>query len=82
MTAPAIKLPALSTVPVYDGQRCIGHILHHGPDGVEAFNLADESLGLFPDESEAAAALWRHTRGQPVKTASETQHMCPTRTNG
>jgi hypothetical protein len=43
-------------VYVYDGQRCLGHLLSRGKTGVEAF---DQSLGLFPDQHAAANAIWK-----------------------
>jgi len=42
---------------VYDGQRCIGHLLSRGRLGVEAFDADDRSLGIFPTTQEAAAAI-------------------------
>jgi hypothetical protein len=48
-----------SWVSVYDGQCCLGHIISRGRDGYEAFDLDDKSLGLFPTQREAAAALVR-----------------------
>jgi hypothetical protein len=49
--------PASTWAAVYDGQRCIGHILHRGKRGWEAFNVDDESIGLFRDQAAAADAL-------------------------
>jgi hypothetical protein len=47
-------------IPVLDERRdCLGHVIHREHVGVEAFNVNDISLGLFPDEREAAAAIWR-----------------------
>ena len=42
---------------VYDGQRCLGHIIKRGKRGFEAFNHNDQSLGVFPSDHEAADAL-------------------------
>lgn len=42
---------------VYDGTRCIGHLLSRGPKGVEAFDRNDNSLGPFPSMKAAADAL-------------------------
>jgi hypothetical protein len=42
---------------VYDGQRCLGHMLSRGRSGVEAFDQSDKSLGLFPDQRAAADAI-------------------------
>jgi len=64
MTAPAPKPTAPSMLAVYDGPNCIGFVLRRGPAGVEAFDAADSSLGLFESEAAAASALWRRARGQ------------------
>jgi hypothetical protein len=37
----------LSWASVYDGQQCIGHVLARGPQGFEAFDIDDCSLGVF-----------------------------------
>jgi hypothetical protein len=42
---------------VYNGRTCCGFLLRRGRDGVEAFDSDERSLGLFPTEQEAAAAL-------------------------
>jgi hypothetical protein len=42
---------------VYDGRQCIGHIISRGKLGFELFDAHDKSLGLFPSQKEAAAAL-------------------------
>jgi hypothetical protein len=41
---------------VYDGRRCIGHVIGRGNTGFEAFNTDDKSLGLFPSMKDAATA--------------------------
>lgn len=46
-----------SCVAVYDGQRCIGHVLLRGKLGFEAFDADDRSLDLFPDQASAVAAI-------------------------
>jgi hypothetical protein len=52
-------------IPVVDEDRNhIGHIISRSPTGVEAFDVADASLGFFQDEREAAAEIWRHRRQQ------------------
>jgi hypothetical protein len=53
-----------SMVPVLDGARCIGFLLHRGKAGFESFNADQKSIGLFSNEADAAAALWRLARGQ------------------
>jgi hypothetical protein len=42
---------------VYDGRECIGFLLKRGKSGVEAFTADELSLGIFPDEHQAARAL-------------------------
>jgi hypothetical protein len=42
---------------VYDGRRCIGHVIGRGKPGFEAFSTEDKSLGFFPSAKEAANAL-------------------------
>ena len=44
---------------VYDGQRCLGHIIKRGERGFEAYNHDDQSLGVFPSDHEAADAVTR-----------------------
>jgi hypothetical protein len=47
---------------VYSGQCCIGFVINRGSAGFEAFTADEKSLGLFPTQREAAAAIMR---GQP-----------------
>jgi hypothetical protein len=42
---------------VYDGRTCIGHLLLRGRHGVEAFDVDDHSLGVYPDTKAAVAAV-------------------------
>jgi hypothetical protein len=42
---------------VYNGTTRIGHALWRGKTGVEAFNIDDKSIGLFPTIKDATAAL-------------------------
>jgi hypothetical protein len=46
-------------VSVYSGQCCIGFVINRGTAGFEAFNADEKSLGLFPTQREAAAAIMR-----------------------
>jgi hypothetical protein len=46
-----------SWLAVYNGTTCIGHALWRGKTGVEAFNVDDKSIGLFPTLADATAAL-------------------------
>jgi hypothetical protein len=53
---------------VYDGQHCVGFLLNRGRDGWEALDVEGRrSLGLFPKDHDAAAAVWRHARSQASK---------------
>jgi hypothetical protein len=38
--------------------------LHHGPGTVEAFDIVEQSIGVFENEHAAVAAIWRRARGQ------------------
>jgi hypothetical protein len=42
---------------VYSGRVCCGFLLNRGKTGFEAFDADQRSLGLFPTQREAAAAL-------------------------
>jgi hypothetical protein len=44
-------------VSVYDGRRCVGFVLARGQAGFESFTADQVSLGTFPTQHEAAAAL-------------------------
>jgi hypothetical protein len=51
--------PQTAMLSVYDGQRCLGHIIVRGKRGFEAFDADDNSLGVFPSDHEAADAVSR-----------------------
>jgi hypothetical protein len=54
-----------TSIPVLDENRnCLGHVIRRDHASVEAFDVADVSLGLFQDEREAAAEVWRRRRCQ------------------
>ena len=56
--ATSSRRPCLATV--FAGQTsCIGFLLSHGKLGHEAFTADEHSLGLFPTQREAAAAIMR-----------------------
>jgi hypothetical protein len=55
MSAPP-KQPS-NWLAIYNGTACIGHALWRGKTGVEAFNVDDKSIGLFPTLKDATAAL-------------------------
>ncbi len=42
---------------VYAGRECVGFILARGKTGFEAFTAGQKSLGIFPTQKAAAAAL-------------------------
>ena len=54
--------PQTAMLSVYDGQRCLGHIIVRGKRGFEAFDADDCSLGTFPTEHEAADAVSMRVR--------------------
>jgi hypothetical protein len=49
----------LSMLGVYDGRVCIGFLILRGPAGVEAFDVNNRSLGIFPDQAASADAVTR-----------------------
>lgn len=55
MSAPP-KQPS-NWLAVYNGTTCIGHAVWRGRIGVEAFNVNDKSIGLFPTLKDATTAL-------------------------
>ena len=44
-------------VSVYDGRRCLGFVFARGCRGFEAFTADEKSLGLFPNQCDAANAV-------------------------
>ena len=57
MTAP----PDVSGRLIYvtSGRSTIGHLLSRGPQGFEAYDRYDQSVGLFSTQQEAVAALMK-----------------------
>jgi hypothetical protein len=49
--------PQTAMLSVYDGQRCLGHVIKRGKRGFEAFDADDNRLGVFPSDHEAADAV-------------------------
>jgi hypothetical protein len=47
----------MQALAVFDGQRCLGHLLSRGKLGVEAYDASDSSLGIFPNQKAAADAV-------------------------
>jgi len=43
---------------VYDGKKCVGHVLARGRAGYEAFTVDEHSLGLFETAAKAANAVF------------------------
>jgi hypothetical protein len=64
----------LQAPPVYDAvvidrdTRRIGFLQHRGPAAVEALDACEQPVGTFASEHDAVAALWRHARGQAVRS--------------
>jgi hypothetical protein len=56
-----------ATMSVYDGRLYIGFIITHGRTSYESFDVDQHSVGLFSNERDAAAALWRIAHGQVPK---------------
>jgi hypothetical protein len=50
---------------VYSGQVCIGFLLRRGRHGVEAFDHDSISLGIYPDQQAAAAAITAPSTAMP-----------------
>jgi hypothetical protein len=55
----ATKQTALSWMAIMggNGTMCHGHVIWRGRLGIEAFNVDDRSIGLFPTIKDATAAL-------------------------
>ena len=62
MTTPKPTAPLVS---VMAGNVCLGHLIKRGPQGFQAYDRDDRSLGLFPSSSQAAAAL--SVKGEALK---------------
>jgi hypothetical protein len=81
MTASVSKLPTVAIsvfnpdeLGVYDRDRDhthrIGTVIHRARAEFEAFNVADQSLGLFPSQYEAISAVWRCAHDQPIEEST------------
>jgi hypothetical protein len=42
--------PSSSMLALYEGQRCIGHLIVRGKSGFEAYDIEDRSLGVYPSQ--------------------------------
>ena len=42
---------------VFNGHRCVGHLVSRGCQGIEAYDLADRSMGVFATQAQAVAEL-------------------------
>jgi predicted DNA-binding transcriptional regulator AlpA len=51
--------PRRKTWPVKRDKICIGHVRLLDPEGVEAFDANDRSLGVYPDRKSATDAVER-----------------------
>lgn len=49
----------LTLQAVYDGRRCIGHLLSRGKLGIEAYDAETRSLGIFPHQKSAPDTISR-----------------------
>ena len=49
--------PAPSMLSVFAGSACVGFLMHRGRLGVELFDRDERTLGVFPTQREAVAAL-------------------------
>ena len=49
--------PATPLISIMHNNRCIGFMLRRGRQGIEVFTRETESIGCFPTEREAIAAL-------------------------
>jgi hypothetical protein len=57
LSTPTDELAQQPRLAVYDGQRCLGHILGRGKLGHEAFDADHKSIGVFSSVKFAANAL-------------------------
>jgi hypothetical protein len=48
---------AIRTFCIYDGQTYLGRVVLHGKAGVEAFDIDDCVIGVFPSQQQAADAV-------------------------
>jgi hypothetical protein len=49
---------------VYDGRSHIGFVYRRDDNSHQGFDTGAKTLGSFPTEAAAAAAVWRHAHGQ------------------
>jgi hypothetical protein len=62
--------PTNVLILVLDQDVCIGHLIRRF-GGVEAFDLNNQSVGLFETDVKAATALWRCHHGQTPQATEE-----------
>jgi hypothetical protein len=57
--------PPATKIGVFYQERCLGHVLTRGCEAFEAYDHAEQSLGVFSSEDEATIAIWnaRNERG-------------------
>jgi hypothetical protein len=51
------RATAPTLVSVYSGRTCLGFVLARGCRGFEAYAADERSLGLFPNQRDAANAI-------------------------
>lgn len=49
--------PSPSLIPIIIDGRCVGHLLNRGCMGVEVFDAAELSIGVFPSAPDVVATL-------------------------
>jgi hypothetical protein len=57
--------PSTGWLSVYDGRRYFGAIIARSKTGHEAFDAEGTSLGLYPNQKAAAAAVSRAAANTP-----------------
>jgi hypothetical protein len=67
MTSPVSS----SMVSIYDGQRCCGWVFARCKQGFEAFTAAQQSLGIFARQREAATAIMRKAAAEIPEIEAE-----------
>jgi hypothetical protein len=60
-----------ATRSVYDGHRCLGHILPRGKSGFEAFDRDDKPVGIFKTQPEAAGLRGLMSASEYFETRSK-----------
>jgi hypothetical protein len=69
-TTERLALPP-AMLAVYDGQRCIGHLVNRGRSGLQALDANDRSLGVFATAQAAADAISNTANEKPEVVTSD-----------